>query len=369
MGDIMQGQGQTAFQPLNREIAGIKPDFSEAAARWEAYWNRDVLDRPVLTAVLLKPGTPVPSPVTYRDRVYGNLDDILQNQLENLSSYVFLGDSMPSFWMSLGTHEIASYCGYDVQWGEGTDTNWCRHTDIPLAELLPIAVDKEGFWWKRAVLLLQKIRTTFHGRILPFSFDFHTNLDLLLSIRGDANLCLDTIDCPEVIDRALEYTNLVFQELWELFVRESGCMAYGFYFDGYSEKPTTSLACDFSALISREMFRRWGVPALEFEAGLVGERTIYHWDGPAALKHMDALCGIHNIHTFRYVPSPNTYHYQFLELYQECQKRGKSIGYAGTPEEIKAAHKVLHPAMTTYAAQVQSMEEFEDLSRWLVQHT
>jgi len=359
-----------AYTSTEHDMLTLKPNFSESAKRWEAYWNHDIIDRPILCANVLKPDAKPLGYISYRDRVYGDLDNVLAHQLHDAACYDWLGESIPSFFPSLGTHEIACYCGYEIEWGQdGMDTNWCKHSDKPLAELLPITLDTDGFWFKRITEVYRKAYQTFHGQVIPNAFDFHTNLDLLLSIRGDSNLCLDTFDCPEDIDRAMTYTYEVFEELWTLFVTESGCDQTGYFFDLFSEKPTSILACDFSALIGVEMFNRWARPALEFESGLVGDRSIYHWDGPDAIKHKDELLSIKNLHTFSYVPGPNTYHHQFLELYLYCQERGKGIIYTAGPDEIKAAHSVLNPTLTCYRTWVNSIAEFEELEKWFRSHT
>ena len=346
-------------------IRELKPDFAEAAARWEAYWNHDVYDRPVLCAVLAPEGL---RGHTYRDRVFGDLDEILNRELENARKKQWLGDSVPGFWPSLGTHEIASYCGFEIEWGPVGDMNWAKPSGAELAEMFPIAVDKNGFWYKRAVEVYQRAREVFQGRLIPYSLDFHTNLDLLLSIRGDAELCCDLYDCPQDVHKALEYAREVFKTLWQMFKEASGCDSYGYFFDQYSSKPTTSLACDFCALIGPEMFKEFALPTLIYESELVGDRTIYHWDGPDAIKHKDYLISIPNLHTFRYVPSPGSCHAEFIELYRYCQDKGKSIGYTGTPDEIKMAHKVLDPEKTCYHAIVRDEAEFRELEKWLKQH-
>ena len=351
------------YIPKNQAISEIKPNFKDAARRWEAYWNHDLIDRPILCAMLKKPGKTTFPPAGYSDRLRGDLDAVVKNELHNAACNDWLGDSIPIFRSSLGVHEIANYCGFEVDWGV--------HYNEPLADLLPIEVDKDGYWWNRAVALYAKVREILRGRLIPTAFDFHTNLDLLMSIIGAEQLCYEAAVDPETVDRAIAYDYDVFRELWELFVKESGCeeSGYGFYVWFYSEKPTASLSCDFSALISREMFRRWGMPALEYESSLVGSRSVYHWDGPNALKHMDDLISLKNLHTFSYVPTPGTYHHEFLDIYAQCQRGGKCIAYTGSPDEIKAAHKVLNPSMTCYLANVNSREEFEELENWLINNT
>lgn len=352
----------------NRNIYEIKPDFDETYRRMEAYWNHDVLDRPILIATLQPekdfPYTPRES---YYDRVYGDLDQILRTNLENARHTRYLGEAVPGLWTSLGTHEIATFCGYDVEWSGYT--NWCKHDPRPLEEILPIRLQEDSFMYRRALEFYRKAAAVLEGRLLPYGYDFHSNLDFLLSIRGDANLCMDTLDCPEMVHKGLEDSCVIFQKIWSEFTEASKSEEYGYYFEYFSEKPITTLACDFAALIGREMFDEFAVPTLTYESEVIGERCVFHWDGPAALKHKDSLIKIENLHTFSYVPNHYETHTQMLELYSLCQQAGKGIVFTGSPEEIKNASKTLKPNQTIYHTSVKDEREFDELAAWLKAHT
>lgn len=351
----------------NRNIYEIKPDFEEAGKRWEAYWNHDMLDRPVLLATVRDDKDFAYTPrEEYYDRVYGDIEKILSVNLENARHTQYLGEAVPGLWTSLGTHEIATFCGYEVEWAGYT--NWCRHDERPLAEILPIRLKEDSFMYRRAMEVYEKAAEILEGRMLPYGFDFHSNLDFLLSIRGDANLCMDTIDCPDLVKKGLEDSCVIFQKIWSDFAKASKSEEYGYYFDYFSEKPTTTLACDFAALISREMFDAFAVPTLTYESEVIGERCVYHWDGPDALKHKDSLMKIKNLHTFSYVPNHYENHTQMLELYSLCQQQGKGIVFTGTAGEIKNAAKTLKPSLTIYQAQIRDEKEFSELDVWLKNH-
>ena len=153
-----------------------------------------------------------------------------------------------------------------------------------------------------------------------------------------------------------------------MYDEASGNKNFGYTSMTYSEKPTAILACDFAALIGPEPFKRWGVPALEFESGIVGERALFHWDGPDAIKHRDDLINIKNLHTFSYVPNWHQSHCEFLELYRNCQDRGKGIYFIGKPDEIKKAHEILRPEYTIYNTQIPDEAAFYELDDWLRRH-
>lgn len=354
----------------NPNLREIKPDVDMAIKRSEAFWNRDMIDRPLMMGCFKKPDAQMKNEGWYWERCFGELDTILSNVLHNCSQKIYKGESMPGYWTSLGTHEIAQYCGYDVVWPEDKATNWCKHSDKELEELLPLKIDEDNYYWKRSIEVFEKAAEMWQGRVFPMSYDFHSNMDLLLSVRGDANLCMDLYDCPEVVKKGLDDACAIFEKMWKTFVAASKSEEYGYYqFRLYSEKPSTVLACDFSALIGKEMFDEFALPCLNYESEIIGDRVVYHWDGPDALKHVDSLVGIKNFHTLEYTCSPGTRHYQFLDVYQKVQSHGKGIVFGGTPEEIKAASKILKPNLTIYIPEVANVSEFEEIEEWLIKNS
>lgn len=347
------------------KMAEYKPDYAKAIDRWEAYWEGDMLDRPLLIYQNGKKNFDWAAGSTYKDRCYGDMDKILDNYLYNNKGIDFLGDGLPAFWISLGTHEIASYMGAEIVWAGDSDTNWVKPSDCEFSDILPIKLDKNNAFYRRMLQFYDKAVKKFDGRSLIFTLDNHTNMDLLLSLRGDATLCIDTVDCPELIDEAMPHVRQVFKEMFADTCKAGQFDKYGYSYDTYSEKSNTTLACDFSALVGKEMFRRWILPTLEYEASLV-ERVRFHWDGPDALRHFDDIMSIKKLHTISYVPNPSVRHTAHLELYQKVQACGKCVEFGGDIDEIKHAAKLLAPNKTIYRlCGDYSVEEFNKLETWL----
>lgn len=347
-------------------LTHFKPDAKEAAERWAAYWQQEITDRPVLRATYNKPGFDFRPESTYHDRIFGDMDKILEDALYNAGGQVYLGEQMPSFWISFGTHEMADYMGAEIVWSdEASNTCWAKPFVEDWASQPPLRIDPENKHWKRMLKFYERAAEVFQGSIIPFTLDMHTNMDLLLSVRGDAELCYDTVDCPELIDRFMDDAREVFRYVWEETQKAGQMKRFGYWFDAYSPEPTTSLACDFSALVGPEMFKRWIMPTLEYEASFV-DHVKFHWDGPAALRHFDDLMSIKKIHTISYVPNITVSHIEYLEMYQKIQALGKSVEFTGTPEEILLANRVLDPAKTLYTVKGQiTPEAFEELSNQL----
>lgn len=344
----------------------LKPDFADCQKRMDAYWQGEVWQRPPLLAACRKKNYTFLPESTYHDRaVDGDLTQILQDMLHNAKGTLYLGEAVPAAWMSFGTHEIASLFGAKIRWTDSSgDTTWVEPIVSDWAEHLPLRFDEGNPIWQRLRDFYVKSVEVFQGQMLAFPIDFHSNMDLLLSLRGDEQLCYDLYDCPELIDRAMEGARETFARIWNAITSLGKMDETGYWFDAYSRTSTCTLACDYICMISDEMARRWFVPTIEYEASLVDHVT-FHWDGPGALRHYDIIMGIDKIHTIAYMPNPSELHRDYLELYEKIQKQGKSIAYSGTPDEIRSVFHRLDPAKTLYKAQISNAEEFYALDEWM----
>ncbi len=341
----------------------LKPDLAEAARRWDAYFAGDIIDRPVVCISAPREGADPGPGTNYHDRVYLDIDEIVQRQVRALESQLFLGEAIPGVWLSFGPDEIAVFCGAELGWSEDSgDTNW----SIPCIEdwdvAPPIALDENHPLWQRMLDLYRRAGEAVAGRATLGMLDLHTNMDLVSAMRGPQRLCMDLIDQPEAIDRAMDQARAVFPRVWN-GVWEAGRIAqvgYGAF---------TTLQCDFCCMMSPPMFRRWVLPALEEEAEIVGN-VVYHWDGPGALVHTDDLVASKGLHTLSYVPGTgHGSHADYIDLFQRVQAGGKAVQIWGSQDECKVIHRELRPEKTQYHTYAGSQAEGEALLDWFVANT
>ena len=355
---------------MNSQELRFKPDFADAARRWEAYFCGDIIDRPV-TCVTVRPEGRTWEPiVTYRDRVTADMDEMIDRILHEGEGTFYGGEAIPAAWLSFGPDEIACFCGASLEWSDQKgDTNWSSPIIDDWDEALPLGIREDHPLWQRVLAFYRRAAERIEGKMLLHSLDLHTNMDLLSALRGPERLCADLLDMPETIDRAMQSARAVFPVVWNAIADAGRMRERGFCANAYSPEGTAVLQCDFCCMISPEMFRRWVLPALEEEAGLV-KNAIYHWDGPGALVHADDLIASEGLHTLSYVPGHGAGgHLEHLELFQRVQAGGKGVEFCGSPDEVKQAHRDLRPEKTLYRTMAPTREEAEELLDWLVRNT
>lgn len=224
--------------------------------RWDAFWQGDMIERPIVCIGV--PGVGKNANPLYDDnyftRINSDLDEHIQGVLKNSLKNIYMGEAEPSAFLSFGCDEIAAFCGGELIFNKNTmETNWSKPFVDDWEESLPFNINDDDPLWRRMLLYIEKSAKAYKGKVDINPIDLHTNMDLLLAVRGGQELCIDLIECPETIDRAMMSAREIFKKVW-YDTRAAGNM---------HKKSGATLQCDFSCMISTEMFRRWALPALE----------------------------------------------------------------------------------------------------------
>jgi len=348
----------------------FKPDIEEAARRWDAFYAGEIIDRPVCCVTAPRDGVRRPPRPRYRARVFGDMDAVIDAELAHAEATYYGGEAVPAFMPSFGPDEVAVFCGAELRWlDDSGDTNWSVPFVEDWDEALPLRLDEDNPLWRRCLDFYARAAERMAGKMALTMPDLHTNMDLLLAVRGAERLCIDCIDRPETIDRAMESARAVFPVLWQAVSRAGRMDELGYCHTIYSMEGAAYLQCDFSCMISPAMFRRWVLPALEEEAA-IAKHVVYHWDGPDALVHTDDLLASKGLHSFSYVPGAgNGSHLDNIEVLKRVQAGGKAVQVWASPEEVKLMHRELRPELVFYCTGTRTPAEADALLEWLVKHT
>ena len=352
----------------------FKPDLDAAARRWEAYFAGELIDRPLVCVTAPLEGKTAPPGPWYREHMYGDLDQVIDTNLEIAACRYYGGEAIPSMWMSFGCDEVAAYCSEGTLHfnDDSAGTNWSKPFVDDWETALPFRINENNPLWQRMLEFYRKAAIKTDGKILLNHIDLHTNAGLLLAARGADRLCTDMVDQPEMIDRAMESARKIHPEIWRRIVEAGKMDERGHAHIMYSMEGVGVVSCDFCCMIGPEMFRRWVLPAYEEEAALV-QHAFHHWDGPGALTHEADILAIKGFHTIGYVPTcghnQRLAHVREMPLMHRIQQAGKAIHFCGTPDECKHAHRELDPAKVMYCTEAKSVKEADELLEWFVKNT
>lgn len=348
----------------------FKPDYLDALRRWEAFYAGDILDRPIVTVHARRNGHVDPPPVNYRRRVFEDIDSVIDGILDHGQATYYAGEAIPAANLSFGPDEVACFCGLELGWSDDSgDTNWSRPGVEDWEKSLPLRLDPNNPLWKRMLEFYRRAAQRLEGKMLLCPLDLHTNMDLLMAFRGSERLCIDLVDCPEFIDRAMSDARMIFPQVWNA-TAEAGKMAQrGYCHLAYSMEGAAVLQCDFSCMMSPGMFRRWVLPALEEEASIV-KHVIYHWDGKGALTHTDDLIASRGLQTLAFVPGAGGgSHMDYIDLYKHIQAGGKCVQLWDTPEQLRLLHRHLRPEKAVYCTWTDTQQQADELLEWFAKNT
>jgi hypothetical protein len=353
-----------------------KPDFERARAMWRAYWNKDVLKRPLVWATAGRPGAKntLPRNRKYYHAVTGQYEKELAVIDETLANTLYLGESMPMFSPDHGPDQYATFFGGKLDFAEASpETNWVHPVLNDLETDLPLVFNEESKTWKSLLHYSKLLAEHGKGRYFVSMCDLHSNADTLSALRGPQNFCTDFIDCPEKVGEAMMQVRKTYPKVHEALYQAGGMEGRGCggWAPFWCEGRYATIQSDFLALISPEHARKYVIPALEEEAEYL-DHCVLHFDGPGAIPHLDDVLAIKGIDVIQWVAGAGQPPmWQWTDLLKKCQKAGKGLQIFDLPnaEAVKKVHRELSPEGLLYAIGGMPEKEVADLLAWLEKNT
>jgi len=366
MGMSMDDRG-TGGAPLE-----FKPDLEEAQRHWLAFWEQEVVDRPCCCIRSPRDGVTVPPGPPYLAGAQGEFGPVIEQIVDHFGATYFAGDAVPAYTPSFGPDQMAAWVGADLDFSaDGFGTSWVKPMVEDWEAALPLTLDTEGGWWTRMLAFMRELARALDGKMLISHLYLHSNMDLLSALRLPARLCLDMVDCPEVIDRAMEGARALYAPVYDALYEAGGMGAHGTtgWVTAYHPVRTNTIQCDFAALIGPAHFRRWVLPALEEEAAYL-EHCVFHLDGPECLVHLDDLCSVRGLDCIQWVHGArNRPFIEWIDLLKEIQAKGTSVWVPCGVDDIRVFHRELEPSRVFYDCWAPTQQQADETLAWLVANT
>lgn len=308
-------------------LLDTKPDFEPCMDRIEAWWQRELIDRPPVT-LAVKSGrrrrqvTAKHGSLRERWMDVGYHIDRMEAEVE---AGVFVAETFPKFFPNLGPEICATCYGADLEFSE--DTSWSKPILGAIREVLSMTPDLETPYWQVIRELTEASLDRGAGRWLTAITDLHTNGDLLAALREPQDLALDFADDFAGVQAACRHVAPHFRIFYDdLYGRIAAAGQPGSTWGIALSRSTMYYAnCDFICMISPGMFQESILPVIADEiAGL--KHSIFHLDGPNALRHLDAILALDRLDAVQWVygagQGPAS---RWIDVYRRIQSAGKGI--------------------------------------------
>lgn len=350
------------------------PDWEKRLARQDAFWHCEIIDRPVVCMSLPKsrPESPPLKAKTYRNprERWMDTEYVVESAVAHALDTDFLGDDLPRAWPNLGPEVFSAFFGMEMvytaetSWGVPNLHDWTRADELRL--------NQESLYWKKLVEMTDALLEAGKGLFYVGLTDFHPGGDALAAFRDPMTLNLDMLEHPREVKSLLRHVTAEFFRAYDSFyekLRRAG-QAITSWPGIVSTKKWYVPSNDFSCMVSKEMFDDFFLPGIVEECRSL-EASIYHLDGPRALRHLDSLLQIEELNAIQWVfGAGNGRTKDWIHIYRRCQEAGKGIQVFPDASELDVLIENLRPeGVWMHVNGVQSAEHaaaiLRQCERWV----
>ncbi|MDR2303333.1 MAG: hypothetical protein LBE10_01920 [Treponema sp.] len=305
-------------------------DYPSVEKRFDGWWQHKDIGRPLMRVIAKgRKGNVVPITIpedikdVYLDPRY--LADSYRNYCE---SHYFLADAYPNVSADIGPGSIALYLGGEPKFSP--DTVWFEECLDDASLFTKLAYKEDNKWWVLHQKIVLELRELANNDFIVNIPDMMENLDILSAMRGPQQMCYDMIDNPDEVNAGVKIIDGVYFNYYDWFynhLKEADGIASFTAFNVLGEGRIAKIQCDFSALINPGMFREIVQPSLRKQCQNL-KYSIYHLDGPDAIKHLDALMEIEELDALQWTcgaGQPDGACTQWYPIYDKVRSAGKSL--------------------------------------------
>jgi len=322
------------------------PDWEKRLARQDAFFECAVIDRPVVCISLWMPNADSPEPEkghgTLRDR-WMDAGYAAQMAVHRAMNTEYLGDALPHFFPNLGPEVFSAFLGCELEFGE--DTSWSSPILRDWSEVAKVEFSEDNVYWKKINEMTDALLDAGTGKFYTGMTDFHPGGDAIAAFRDPVRLNYDMIEAPDEVTSLLASITEVYLRVYDHFyekLRAAG-QPISTWAGPVSSKKWLVPSNDFSCMISPRMFDEMFLQSIVDECRHY-EASLYHLDGPNALKHLDSLLSVKELSAIQWVyGAGNGRASDWIPVYQKCQAAGKGVEINMDSDELDTIMDNLRP--------------------------
>ena len=314
----------------------ISPETKE---RYSRFWNRLDTDRACLFIQSSEHIPAFPEPVSPAQK-WGDFTYREKQVLNEVTHADYYAEGFPSVFNNFGPGNLAACISGYYKFADATI--WFEN-DPPFIEdwkKAPEPVTDESSEMFRLVEDYDAMLRSHKDVLVASVPDIGGTYDIIASLRGTENLLYDMYDYPEEMKAFAKKLAPVWKAYYSHYVdrllKEQGCMTS--WQPVWSDLPYYPIQCDYSAMLSPDMFDEFILPDLKQQTEFLS-RSIYHLDGPGELPHVDSLLSLPRLNAIQWTNGdgkPPLHDPCWFELYDRIQRAGKGIVLLGPePEHVE----------------------------------
>ncbi len=318
-------------------------DWNRIARDWSSWWAGE-LNRPlVLIERPEPPGDGMPAVEEFASSYPLTMpaDAVLDRVQAGLEATRYYGDAWPKWWVNFGPGIMAGFLGVKVD--AQPDTVWFSpRQDVSIQDLNP-TYDPHNSWWRRVQDLTRAAVKRWGDRVQVGHTDLGGNLDIRASLHDTQRLLYELIDAPDQVSRLVDVITWLWLRYYDdldAIIRRAGRGTTP-WAPIWSPERCYMLQCDFSYMISPQMFERFVMPDLAACCDAL-DHAFYHMDGRGQIPHLDMLLSLERLRGIQWIPGAGSPPPErWLPLLQRIRAAGKLCQLFVTPEGALAIAREL----------------------------
>jgi hypothetical protein len=308
-----------------------KERYVKIEETYEAWWNKK-LKRPICGVVVRDrdpkrpcPNVPLLSKATCGDFEF-TADQVVDRLDYELSQNSYYGDAFPYIYMAdFGAGIMAAFLGCKVVIDKELNNVWFFPDKKRELSEMHFTYNPDNIWLKRIKDIYKASINRWDNKVILSMPDLGGPLDVLAAIRGSEDLLMDLYDNPDEVKRLTKELD----KAWMDYFNDINGIILPFtcghsdWAMVYSKTPSYITQCDFSYMISNEMFKEFVLSSINYSCENMNH-ILYHLDGIGQLAHLDTLLSIDKLDGIQWVPGEgNKPFYEWPEIYRKIIDAGK----------------------------------------------
>jgi hypothetical protein len=286
---------------------------------------------------------------------------IVERARLNFQSTYYGGAAYPVLFPDLGADIMGAILGCDLELGD--HTTWCKPVIEDWKAAPTFQFDPDNKWWKRVEAMLREMSQDARGDYFVSITDIHPGVDSLVAMRGPDRLALDLYDNAAAVKEAILNIWIPFEEVYDRshHITAENLPGSSNWMGAWHPGKWHTISADFTVMLSHSMFDEFVLPEIKAEAKWL-DASIFHLDGPQALRHLDALLEVADITGIAWLPGAGKPPIsEWIPVLQKIQKAGKVIQAEVYDWEIPKLVAELDPQGVLYVTSCKTKEDAQDL--------